>query len=144
MSHTLHSPVYTRPQQLGYKANSPLSTSEQLMMKSQISSDPSEGKSNRRMDQLKTPVSLLNEVCAKAKITPQFETSESGPPHDRVFECLVTFHMHGLALEGSILLLFIHYVQFYYAHLYVQRKGKSTGKKRCPTRSRKITIDVHG
>jgi hypothetical protein len=49
---------------------------------------------------LKTPVSLLNEVCAKANIIPQFETSEDGPPHERLFECTVRVDRQGLTWEG--------------------------------------------
>lgn len=53
-----------------------------------------------KMELLKTPVSLLNEVCAKAKMTPQFETAEAGPPHDRVFECIVKLSRQGMIWEG--------------------------------------------
>lgn len=50
---------------------------------------------------LKTPVSLLNEVCAKAKVLPVFETTEDGPVHDRIYECCVKVEKLGGSWEGN-------------------------------------------
>jgi hypothetical protein len=54
-----------------------------------------------KTEQLKTPVSLLNEVCSKAHMTPQFITTESGPAHDRIFECIVKLERQGMTWEGN-------------------------------------------
>ncbi|CAG7653040.1 unnamed protein product [Allacma fusca] len=46
-----------------------------------------------------TPVSVLNELCSKAKVAPRFEFTENGPVHNRRYECQVSVDSEGQGTE---------------------------------------------
>ncbi|ODM97825.1 Interferon-inducible double-stranded RNA-dependent protein kinase activator A A [Orchesella cincta] len=52
-------------------------------------------------DVLKTPLSLLNEICSKPKPAPMFLLEENGPVHSRVYNCSVKIEMQGFLCEAK-------------------------------------------
>lgn len=55
----------------------------------------SQAKENTQPVRLPTPVSVLNELCDKAKVAPRFEFTEDGPVHSRRYECHVSVDSEG-------------------------------------------------
>lgn len=51
---------------------------------------------------LKTPLSLLNEICSKAKAIPVFQLEETGAVHSRVYTCTVKVDTQGFVCEGML------------------------------------------
>jgi len=49
---------------------------------------------------LKSPLALLNEICAKASVSPEFEYSEEGPVHNRIFSCKAKVDRNNLTWGG--------------------------------------------
>lgn len=55
----------------------------------------------RKAPMLRTPLSLLNEICVKSQAVPTLEIIEEGPVHDRVYECFVKVTGPGYEAEGK-------------------------------------------
>lgn len=68
---------------------------------------PPQQQAKKAKDQaLKTPLSLLNEICSKAKTVPIFALEESGPVHLRVYNCSVKVDTQGFVCEGKLEIIF--------------------------------------
>ncbi|CAL8097361.1 unnamed protein product [Orchesella dallaii] len=62
---------------------------------------PQQNVKKMKDDILKTPLSLLNEICSKAKTIPIFILEENGPVHSRVYNCCVKIEMQGFLCEAK-------------------------------------------